>query len=63
MNTVNQDIKAVIKRAGLHQYQIADQMEIAETTLVRWLRYDLAVEKKQMIYTAIEKLSGLKGNG
>ena len=54
---MNKDIKEMIKNAGLHQYQIADLCGISETTLVRWLRYELTPEKKEMIIAAIEKAS------
>lgn len=58
---MNNDIKKKIKAAGLHQYQVADLCGISETTLVRWLRYELNDEKKKMILTAIEK--GGRNNG
>ena len=52
---MNKDIKEKIKLAGLHQYQVADLCGVSETTLVRWLRYELSPEKKEKILSAIEK--------
>lgn len=52
---MNKDIKEKIKAAGLHQYQIADLCGVSETTLVRWLRYELTPDKRKMILSAIEK--------
>ena len=52
---MNKDIKEKIKASGLHQYQIADLMGIGETTLVRWLRYELTQERRERILSAIEK--------
>ena len=52
---MNTEIKEKIKAAGLKQYQIADLLGIGETTLVRWLRYELTEERKEMILSAIEK--------
>ena len=52
---MNKDIKEKIKAAGLHQYQVADLCGVSETTLVRWLRYDLSPEKRELILAAIEK--------
>ena len=52
---MNKDIKEKIKSAGLHQYQVADLCGISETTLVRWLRYELTPDKKEKILSAIEK--------
>lgn len=57
MNTANKDIKASIKRAGIHQYEVADLIGIGEATLVRWLRYELTPERKLLIENAIKKLS------
>ena len=52
---MNNDIKMKIKAAGLHQYQVADLCGVHETTLIRWLRYELDPEKRRMILDAIEK--------
>ena len=57
MRTINNDIKAAIKKANLHQYEVADKLEIAETTLVRWLRYELTEERRNQITNAINELS------
>ena len=55
MRSSNQDIKKKIKDAGVHQYQIADILGVSEATLVRWLRYELTDEQRNMIFDAIEK--------
>ena len=55
MRSSNQDIKKKIKEAGVYQYQIADILGVSETTLVRWLRYELTDEQRNMILAAIEK--------
>ena len=54
MSKENKDIKEKIKSSGLHQYQVADMCGVSETTLVRWLRYPLTPEKREMILSAIE---------
>lgn len=51
---MNDDIKKRIKDSDMHQYQVADLIGVSETTLVRWLRYELTPEKRQMILSAIE---------
>lgn len=56
MNMINLEIKRKIKKLGLHQYEVADKMGIAETTLVRWLRYELDPDKRDMIQGAINEL-------
>lgn len=52
---MNGDIKAMIKDAHSHQYRIADKCGVSETTLVRWLRYELTPERRMMILNAIEE--------
>lgn len=56
MRSVNQDIKNAIKKASIYQYEVADKMGIAETTLVRWLRYQLTEDKRKQIKNAIDEL-------
>lgn len=63
MNTVNQNIKDNIKAANLFQYNVANEIGIAETTLVRWLRYELSKDKEDKIIKAINKLKGGESNG
>ena len=58
---MNKDIKDRIKASPLHQYQVADLCGVSETTLVRWLLYELSPEKREMILSAIEK--GGRENG
>lgn len=52
---MNRDIKDLIKKSRMHQYQVADLCGVSETTLVRWLRYELSPEKRKMILSAIAK--------
>ena len=57
-NKKNEDIKKKIKAAGLHQYQVADLCGVSETTLVRWLRYELSPEKRELVMEAIREGGG-----
>lgn len=52
----NEIIKRRIREVGLYQYQIAKEIGISEPQFIRWLRYELTDEKKQIIYEAIDKL-------
>lgn len=53
---MNEEIKRMIKDAGLHQWQIAKALGITAGTLTIWLRDDPLPEKRQqMIMEAIEK--------
>lgn len=52
----NAIVRERIKSAGIFQWQIADQMNISETTLCRMLRKELPDDKREKILEAIEKV-------
>ncbi len=52
----NTAIRERIKGAGVFQWQVADQMNISETTLCRMLRKELPDDKREKILEAIEKV-------
>ena len=54
---MNTDVREAIKRANLKQWQIADYCGVSESTLIRWLRFELSEEHRKLIYQAIESLS------
>ena len=56
MTKSNKTIRRKIWEADLKHWQIAQQINIAHTTLVNWLREDLTKERKQKILKAIEEL-------
>lgn len=56
MREQNAEIRKNIRKSGFFQWQIADALGVAETTLVRWLRNELPDDKKKAIYSAIESL-------
>lgn len=53
---MNEDLKLLAAGKGIHQWQIADELGIAEVTLSRWLRRKLSNEKRTIFIKAIEKL-------
>ena len=55
----NEELRASFKKNGVHQWQVADALGIAEGTLARWLRKELPAEKKAEIEKAISDV--LKG--
>jgi hypothetical protein len=55
------EIRQVIKRAGLFQYQVADEIGINEITFIRWLRKPLESDRERVILQAIKTLSSKKG--
>lgn len=50
----NEEIKSALKEAGLKQWELAEKLGVAETTLCRWLRTELPAEKKQKMLQVIE---------
>jgi hypothetical protein len=53
----NQDIKIKIVASGLMKWQIADAINIADTTFSKWLRKPLSEEREKLVLDAIEKLT------
>jgi hypothetical protein len=58
----NLDIRTKLKEANIKQWELADQLGIAEMTLVRKLRYELPEEEKQKIFLIIAELTTAKNS-
>ena len=48
-----QDLKELIKKKRIRQYEVARELNINEFTLSRWLREEMDEEKYDRIYKAI----------
>lgn len=58
---MNSEIKQMIHKAKLYQWQVAKMLGITAGTLTIWLRDDpLPEERRQRIITAIEELVSTK---
>ena len=53
----NEDIKNLIKKKRLFQYEVADAMGISEGYLTTILRKPLSDERRKKLLTAITKLT------
>ena len=53
----NEDIKNLIKKKRLFQYEVADTMGISEGYLTTILRKPLSDERRKKVLTAITKLT------
>ena len=53
----NEDIKNLIKKKGLFEYEVADAMGISEGYLTTILRKPLSDERRKKVLTAITKLT------
>lgn len=58
----NRDIRERIKKAGLAQWRVADEIGIGEYTFTRWLRRKLTDERRERVLAAIERLKS-EGEG
>ena len=52
----NQEIRDFIKKKGIYLWQIADEMRIHETTLVKKLRKELDAGQKMEVMSAVEQI-------
>lgn len=53
----NEDIKNLIKKKRLFQYEVADKMGISEGYLATILRKSLSTEQREKVIAAIYKLT------
>lgn len=50
------EIREIIKKKRLYQWEIAEELHINEFTLSRWLRGSLTREREQRILEAIQRV-------
>ena len=60
-NMANDTIKREAKAKGVYMWEIADKMEMHETTLLRHLRHELPEAKQRSILEAIDEIAKEKG--
>ena len=53
----NKDVRSAIADAGLRMWQVAEALNIADTTFCRKLRRELSDEDKERVYAVIAELS------
>lgn len=51
----NQDIRQLIAKKRLRQYEVAQFLGVSEFTLSRWLHSELEPERRQRILKAIDE--------
>lgn len=56
----NIEIRDLIKKTRLYNYEIAQEIGISEFTFCRWLRNELDEAKKQEVINAIKYLQSCK---
>lgn len=55
-NMNGQDVKDLLRRERLFQWELAAALEISEFTLSRWLRGTLDGEREESVLQAIDRL-------
>ena len=50
----NSDIRNELKNANVCLWQIAAKIGVAESTFIRWMRFELSDERKQQVRDAIK---------
>lgn len=53
----NADIRNEMKAAGLYFWQVAAKLGVAESTFIRWMRFELSDELKGKIRAAIAEIT------
>ena len=56
------EVRTLIKNSGVHQWQIADEIGLAESTFSRRMRYTFTDEEVSRIKEAIEKVQKQEGH-
>lgn len=56
----NEDIRRAAGGAGVKLWQIAEELGISDCSFSRRLRKELSQEKKQEVFSVIERLQGQK---
>lgn len=51
----NVEIRDMITKNGLFLWQLADMLNVSESTVYRWLRHELPQERKKEIMSAIQR--------
>lgn len=52
----NEDVREAVRKAGLHLWQVADELHIQDTRLSKLLRKELPDEKKEEIHKIVHAL-------
>lgn len=56
MEKANADIRTKMRVYGIPAWKVAEQLGVHESTIVRWLRTPLPIEKERRVLDAIARL-------
>lgn len=57
----NQELRDYAESKNVCMWEAADEMNISEATLMRWLRFPLPDDKKAAFIKAVDSIAGRKG--
>lgn len=57
MEKANTDIRMKMRVCGIPAWKVAEQLGVHESTIVRWLRTPLPIEKERRVVDAIARLT------
>ena len=59
----NLELRSYAKENNVFLWQIAEELRVAEPTLLRWLRFPLPEDKKAAFIEAVDNIASQKGGG
>ena len=54
MKQANSDIRAAVKNAGIKLWMVAAEIGVTDSTMSRWLRFELSASEKRRVLKAVE---------
>lgn len=54
---LNTEIRELMKKKGLAQYEVANELGISPGTFAHWLQSEITGEKKERVLRAIENIN------
>lgn len=55
-NLQNTELRELIREKNIFLWQVADELDVSEPTLLRWLRYPLDDEKRKSFLDAVKRI-------
>lgn len=54
----NIEIRKILKKKRIFNYEVAQELGITEFTFCRWLRSEFSEEQKELVLEAVDRLIG-----
>ncbi|MCR4748279.1 MAG: hypothetical protein K5877_00540 [Lachnospiraceae bacterium] len=56
----DRDITQVIKNAGVHKWELAEELQISESSFSKWFRHKLTQEREATVMSALNRVIARK---